>query len=458
MQLSGKASGKIKFSQILAMDMADIASLPALYRHAVHLLRFFVRVIVRFVADKCIQRASALAYASLLAIVPMVVLGFSVFTSFQAFESMAGSVSEALLEYLLPTSQQVVQDYLGTVTEETTTLSVFGIIGLLFVATALLNTIEEAFNDIWRITRARAWLSKFIVFWAALTLAPILIGASITITSYFTALPVLKEVAEGASYISEAPFLVPWLMSSLAMASLYYVLPNTNVPFRYAAVGGLIAGALFEWTKIGFAFYVTEVANYERLYGALSTLPIFLLWIYLVWVIVLLGSEIAFCLQHPEQSHRQHSNFQKPGVRQFFSHLILLRAVQAQHDGSVLKLNGLIQETDVPSNILQEWLDQLSERGLLRSTLSNRDEAGWLPGFDIDKMTLHDIFQYLNDVPMDVPDAWQDSPLGRQLSGIYFRLERERTDLLRQMNIREFMRRQEEKEDALDEVLKGYDS
>ena len=440
------------------MDVADIASLPALYRHTVHLLRFFVRVIIRFIADQCIQRASALAYASLLAIVPMVVLGFSVFTSFQAFEAMAGSVSEGLLKYLLPTSQQVVQDYLGTVAEETTTLSVFGIIGLLFVATALLNTIEEAFNDIWRITRARAWLSKFIVFWATLTLAPILIGASITITSYFTALPVLKEVAEGASYISEAPFLVPWLMSSMAMACLYYVLPNTTVPFRYAAIGGLIAGALFEWTKIGFAFYVTEIADYERLYGALSTLPVFLLWIYLVWVIVLLGSEIAFCLQHPEQSHREQSGFQKPGVRQFYSHLFLLRAVQAQHDGEILKLDDLIEETDVPNNILQEWLDQLCANGLLHATISNQQEAGWLPAFDIDTMNLHDLFQYLNDSPMDVPESWRESPLGRQLTGIYFRLERERAELLSHMNLREFIKRQHEKEDALDEVLKGYDT
>ncbi len=458
MDKSPKSSATFKFSQILAMDVADIASLPALYRHTVHLLRFFVRVIFRFIADQCIQRASALAYASLLAIVPMVVLGFSVFTSFQAFEDMAGSVSNALLEYMLPTSQQVVQDYLGTVAEETTTLSVFGIIGLLFVATALLNTVEEAFNDIWRITRARAWLSKFIVFWATLTLTPILIGASISITSYFTALPVLKEVAEGASYISEAPFLVPWLMSSMAMACLYYVLPNTTVPFRYAAVGGLIAGALFEWTKIGFAFYVTEIADYERLYGALSTLPIFLLWIYLAWVIVLLGSEIAFCLQHPEQSHRQNSSFQKPGVRQFFSHLVLLRAVQAQHAGNTLKLNELIEETDVPNNILQEWLDRLCEDGLLRSTVSHREEAGWLPGFDVDKMNLDDIFQNLNDIAMDVPDSWQESSLGRQLAGIYFRIERERTDVLSRMNMREFMQRQEEKDDALDEVLKGYDS
>ncbi|MBL4774781.1 MAG: YihY family inner membrane protein [Mariprofundus sp.] len=438
------------------MDVADIASLPALYRHSTHVLRFAYRVIERFIADKCIQRASALAYASLLAIVPMVVLGFSVFTSFQAFESIAGSVSEALLEYLLPTSQQAVQAYLGTVADKTTAISVFGIIALLLTATALLNTIEEAFNHIWRITRARAWFSKFITFWSTLTLAPILIGASITITSYFTALPVLREVAEGASYISDAPFLVPWLMSSLAMATLYYVLPNTSVPFRYAVIGGLVAGALFEWTKIGFAFYVTEVANYEHLYGALSTLPIFLIWIYLIWVIVLLGSEVVFCMQHPEQSHRQHSRFLKPGVGQFYSHLILLRAAQALQSGQMLNMQIMITETDVPENILQEWLDQLCEKNLLRSTMSG-DESGWLPAFDVDRMTLYELFQALNDVPMTVPERWQNTALGQQLSGIYFRIERERSELLSGISIREFMQRQNEKDHARDNVLKGYE-
>ncbi|WP_241697031.1 YihY family inner membrane protein [Mariprofundus sp. KV] len=442
-----------QLSKLLEMDVADIASLPSLYRHATHLLRLSYRVIGRFIADKCIQRASALAYASLLAIVPMVALGFSVFTSFQAFDAVAGSVSDALLDYLMPTSQKAVQDYLGTVADKTTAISVFGVIGLLFTATALLNTIEEAFNDIWRITRARAWLSKFITFWATLTLAPILIGASISITSYFTALPVIKEVAEGASYIREAPFLVPWLMSSLAMATLYSVLPNTSVPFRFAAIGGLVAGALFEWTKAGFAYYVTEVANYEQLYGALSTLPIFLIWIYLIWVIVLLGSEIAFCVQHPEQSHRQKSSFQKSGIRQFYSHLILLRAAQALHAGTTLKMRDLIEETDLPSNILQEWLDQLCVNKLLRFTEANDEESGWLPGFDADQMSLYEIFHRLNETPMEVPEEWQESSLGRQLAGLYFRLGRERSDLLKSLNIRDIMEREKEREDAREDVL-----
>lgn len=440
---------KSMLARILDMDVADIASLPALYRHATHFLRFCYRVIQRFIVDKCIQRASALAYASLLAIVPLVALGFSVFTSFQAFDSISGSVRDTLLEYLLPTSQEAVQNYLGSVTSKTTALSVFGIIGLLFTATALLNTIEEAFNAIWRITRDRAWLSKFITFWAALTLAPILIGASISITSYFAALPVLKHVAEGATIISHMPFVLPWLMSSLALTTLYIVLPNTSVPFRYAIVGGLVAGALFEGTKFGFAFYVTHIANYERLYGALSTLPIFLIWLYLIWVIVLIGSEITFCLQHPEQSHRRHSNYLRPGVQQFYSHLILLRAAQSLQRGETLRMDALLNDTGIPENIMQEWLDNLCALGLLRSTSDKPGaQISWILGHAADELSLVQIYETLNQAPMKVPETWLDSPLGRRLQGIYFRLDRQNIALMENITIKDLLEKEGEEQDV----------
>jgi membrane protein len=454
---SSKRSLRNQISRILEMDVADIASLPALYRHATHLLRFCYRVLHRFIADKCIQRASALAYTTLLAIVPMVALIFSVFTSFQAFDSVSSKLTETLLEYLLPTSQQAVQGYLATVTDKTTALSVFGVLGLLFTATALLNTVEEAFNAIWHITRARALLSKFITFWATLTLAPILIGASISITSYFTALPILKQVAEGATYIGQTPFLVPWLMSSLAMATLYTVLPNTSVPFRFAMVGGLVAGAMFEWAKFGFAFYVTEVANYERLYGALSTLPIFLIWLYLIWVIVLIGSEITFCLQHPEQSYRSRSKFLKPGIQQFYSHLIILRAAQAMQKGETLNMPMLLEETNIPDNIMQEWLDRLTQLELLRQTV-NHGQSAWVLGRDADRLTLYDIFQSINATPMVVPEDWQETSLGRRMHGLYFRLGREHAQLLKTISMRELVEKENEETDARIQILTEYDA
>jgi len=419
------------------MDIADLASLPAVKRHLIHLLRFSDRLMRRFVADQCIQRASALAYASLLAIVPLVALGMSAFTSFHAFDAVAGRIRDMLLNNLLPTSQDVVQSYLGSVADKATALSVFGIIGLLVTSTALLNTVEEAFNHVWRITRSRPLLSKFIAFWATLTLAPIMIGASITITSYFAALPLINQVNSSA-LLDKIPFIVPWLMSSLALATIYTVLPNTRVPFRFAIGGGLVAGALFECSKIAFAYYVTHMANYEKLYGALGTLPVFLIWLYLIWVVVLIGSEIVFCLQHPEQSSKQNSAFSDAGSRKFFSHLILLRAAQLQQQGQTLNMAQLTAETGVPDNILQEWLDTLCAQGLLHQIRNNGQEC-WAPARDPDSLFLSDIHDALASTAMRIPEDWTDTAIGKTLAGLYFRLDRERNEALGSMSLRNLM-------------------
>lgn len=430
---------KTQVKQIIDMDVADIASLPALKRHSASLLRFISRVAHRFIKDKCIQRASALGYASLLAIVPLVVLGFSVFTSFQAFDTMSSHVRNALLEYLIPTSQQVVQDYLGNVTDKAGALSVFGILGLLITATALLNTMEEAFNDIWRISRKRPLFSKFITFWSLLTLSPILIGASITITSYFAALPIIQNVTEGASAIQHVPFLIPWLISSSAMTALYMALPNTRVPMRHAIVGGMVAGALFEITKLGFTFYVTELANYEKIYGALGTLPVFLVWLYLVWVLVLAGAEVAFCLQHPEQSQRHDKYIVRSGIRNFFLHLTLMRAAQAIQKGLNMHLSELTEETNIPDNILQEWLDSLCAKGLLKQVITDDPRGAWVLGQDASSLTLRHIHVALQPEVMEIPEAWKDSQLGSTLSGIYFRMQREHDAYLSDLSIQNLL-------------------
>jgi len=429
--------------RLLDMDVADIASLPAMKRHALGFLHFISRVGRRFVHDRCIQRASALAYASLLAFVPLIALGVSVFASFDAFNAVADRVRDMLLSNLLPTSHDVVERYIASITSRTTALSIFGIIGLLVTATALLNTVEEAFNHIWRISRTRPLFSKFITFWATLTLAPIFIGASISITSYFAALPILKQVTAQAATLRQTPFLFPWLMSSAALTTMYMVLPNTRVPFRFAAAGGLIAGALFEFSKNAFAFYVTHLAHYEKLYGALGALPIFLIWLYVVWVVVLAGSEIVFCLQHPEQSHRKQAFFMSSGVRQFFAHLILVRAAERLRAGGVLRLDDLNTETGVPDNILQEWLDNLCHAGLLRP-VSDRAGEGWVLGRDACHLTLAEIHDALSGPALHVPDDWSDTSLGRKLAGLYLRMERERTNTLGNVTLDDLIENEEE--------------
>ena len=199
------------------------------------------------------------------------------------------------------------------------------------------------------------------------------------------------------------------------------------------------------------------MANYEKLYGALSTLPIFLIWLYLIWVIVLIGSEIAFCLQHPEQSHRRHSSFLKPGVQQFYAHLILLRAAQCVNKGKTLTMHDLIEETDIPDNIMQEWLDRLCALGLLSLTKDQNGQAAWLPAFDASSMTLNEIHHRLNNDPMKVPHHWQETPLGRQLLGLYYRMEREQGKILSTISVREILEKENEEISVRDELLKDYD-
>ncbi|MDX8390562.1 MAG: YihY family inner membrane protein [Mariprofundaceae bacterium] len=435
-----KYSLKKELQRIMEMDIADIASLPALKRHVATVLRFSGRVIMRFVDDRCIQRASALGFASLLAIVPLVALGFSAFTTFHVFDHISEQVRHALIANLLPTSQQVVMDYLGTVVEKSAAISIFGFLGLLFTSTALLYTMEEAFNHIWGITRDRSWFSKFITFWLILTLSPILIGTSITITSYFAAIPIFRDVAEGATLLKQVPFLLPWLISSMAMTALYKALPNTPVPLRFAIIGGFAAGVLFEAIKLGFAWYITELANYEKIYGALGTLPVFLIWLYLIWVVVLIGAEVVYCLQYPEQSSKKNLTLLKPGIRAFYSYLIIIRAAQAVQKGQVLALESLISETGVPGSTLQKWIGSLNEKGLLQRVAGESDtEDTWVPSFDSTILTLQHIHQALRSSEMEVPEGWQQTYMGRTLSGIYFRMQREQNLLLSNITLKTLM-------------------
>jgi len=216
-------------------------------------------------------------------------------------------------------------------------------------------------------------------------------------------------------------------------------LPNTRVPLLHALIGGMVAGALFELTKLGFTFYVTELAHYEKIYGALGTLPVFLVWLYLVWVVVLVGAEVSFCLQHPEQSQRHDQYLSRSGLRNFFLHLALLRAAQAIQKGENLHLNELSVETSIPDNILQEWLDVLCAKGLLKQVVSSNPRRAWVLGQDASTLTLQHIHEVLQPEMMEIPSEWQDSPLGNTLQGLYFRMQREHNTYLSAITIQSLL-------------------
>lgn len=271
----------------------------------------FIRFTLRgFVNDNGLRTASALAYTTLLSLVPLFTVIYSMLSAFPAFQEVEENIREFIFANFVPASGTVVQNYLLSFTQKTSKLTSFGIGFLIISALLMLKTIDNAFNSLWGITRRRSPMASFIVYWAILTLGPLLIGAGVFVTSSLLSLPWFKDL-EISSWLA----LLPFISSSVAFTLFYIIVPNRPVPWRNAVLGALIAAALFGAAKTGFALYVSNSTANETIYGALAVIPFFLGWIYLSWVIILLGAQITYALtvfnwhSGNEQIHEVDNNF-----------------------------------------------------------------------------------------------------------------------------------------------------
>ncbi|MDH3466546.1 MAG: YihY family inner membrane protein [Gammaproteobacteria bacterium] len=247
----------------------------------------------RFVRDRCPRIASALSFTTVLAMVPLLIVVFSMLSTFPVFEGWFHRLEEFVYGNFVPAAGETIQASVSGFVAQAGKLTVFGLVFIAATAIALLATIEDAFNDIWRVRRGRAVMQRIVVYWAVITLGPLLIGASLSITSYVMSLPLV----DGQPVLSRARSLVlailPFVFGFCAFLLLYLAVPNKSVRFRDALVGAVLASFVFELIKRGFAYYILTFSNYEAIYGALAAVPIFLIWVYLSWLIILIGAELA---------------------------------------------------------------------------------------------------------------------------------------------------------------------
>jgi len=242
------------------------------------------------------QNAAALAYATLLSLVPFMAVSLAVFYAFPVADKLHETIQAFLFENFVPASGEVLQQYLQAFSDKASQLNGVSFAFLILVALMMMGNIDRALNTIWEVRRKRRPLNKFLIYWSVLTLGPVLIGASVVATSALVSLPLLSEAA--ASGLGRRLLgLSPVVASLLAFTLMYAVVPNVRVRIRHAFIGALVAALLFEVAKRGFGYYVTTFPTYEAIYGALATIPIFLVWIYLSWLLVLLGAEVAHCLR-----------------------------------------------------------------------------------------------------------------------------------------------------------------
>jgi membrane protein len=260
------------------------------------LLGFLRAVLARFNADRGPSLAASLTYTTLLAAVPLLAIGLAVMTAFPVFEDFTLATQRYLEDNLLPPKVgETVLGHLREFSAGAARLTALGLAGLAISVYFMMHTIETAFNAIWRVRRRRPLAVRMAVYLGAATLGPVLVGASLTTTSYLVGASLgLAGAIPGAraAVLTGAQLVV----TTLAFTLLYRVVPNRAVAVRHAILGGAATAIAFELGNRAFAAYVGHVSTYTLLYGAFAVVPLFLVWVYLSWAVTLLGAVLTAML------------------------------------------------------------------------------------------------------------------------------------------------------------------
>lgn len=261
-----------------------------------HLRNFVAFVYRHFMDDNCRQHAIVLTYTTLFAVVPVMTVTFTILSAIPSMQHVSGDIQGFVFRHFIPSTGMMVQQRLQEFSHQAGQLTFVGI-GMLFVtALLMLVTIEKSFNHIWRVRQERKGVISFLRYWAVLSLGPLLLGAGFALSSYVASQELFTEAASMVRHFIPGMRLITFVFTALGFTLLYVAVPNCKVPFKAAFAGGLFAAFLFELAKRAFGIFVMNFSSYKLVYGAFAALPVFLIWVYLSWSIILLGVEISRAL------------------------------------------------------------------------------------------------------------------------------------------------------------------
>jgi membrane protein len=350
---------------------------------------FVAQVWHRFLEDRCFTIAGSLSYMTLLALVPLTAISVAMLAAFPVFDDARQQLQSFVFANFVPDAIETAQQYLAAFTAQARDVTAIGVMGLAITAMLLFYTIESSLNDIFRVTRSRPLVSKFIVFWAILTLGPLLVGASVSLEATLAPPQEILQydaVNGAAAYLAQA---LPTLLSIVAFMLFYLMIPYRPVRLVNALVGATTAGILFSLLRYFFTLYVTVFPAYQTLYGALALVPMLLLWTYLSWAVILAGAVVTAELPSWGVGEIGSGHARSPGARLVLALAILAHLHQAvQRGGGGPRLGEILKRLPARDRDVEDILNQLHDAGYIDITKRDR----WLPARDLHAVSLHDLY------------------------------------------------------------------
>lgn len=348
-----------------------------------------------FQEDRCFEEAASLGYTSLLAMVPLLAVVFGIVSAFPVFDEWSKSLQSFIFSNFLPESGEQIVPYINTFLDSVSGLTLPGTITLILTALLLMVRVEVAFNRIWRVDRSRTLTNRIVMYWAILTLGPLLIAATVALSA--------QQLFGASGFLDELPlwmntagsFLLTWLLFAL----FFILVPNRSVGFRNALTGALLTTVLFSLARDAFVAFVGN-ASYNVIYGALATVPLFLFWLYLVWIVILLGASLAASLTTFSDFSRYDSSWPQRWELQL-AYRLLGHLCDAQAAGAALSREQLMDlEPEASELQIVDLLARLREERVV----TRDDDGNWLLQRDLATLTLGELYR-LGDYFLPVAEA-----------------------------------------------------
>jgi membrane protein len=347
-------------------------------------------VFSRFNADRCSENAAALTYMSLFALVPLLTVLYAMASAVPTFQGMETRMEAFLFEHFMPDTNSDIRAYLDDFSQQARNLTGPGIVFLVVTAILMLRNIESALNQIWRASENRGAVSSFLLYWAVLSLAPIMIGLALALSTYLSA---FTHALEQYDVIGVEAFLLkitPLLLSTAGFSLVYVAVPNCRVPFKHCLVGGFVTAVAFHLARTLFTDLVVG-SSYTFIYGAFAAVPLFLLWIYLSWNIVLMGG----ILVHSLSAYQSEDQANRPLVLKALDILYLLR--QRQETGQAVgEIELLTNKHDITRGLDSDSWRQLRTIFLQKKLLAENDRGQYMLSRDLHGISFSQLKEWVD--------------------------------------------------------------